>query len=517
MGINHKKSIVVNFLFIYMQFYCTFVAPCKKIVLGEKITLRFFKGREYTLNEYQWNYFVINLDNPMNMLKILSVALLGICVFFCSCKKEKLSVNNDPSVVDITVCNSKGENLENIIVKMYDETIYEAFKEEQTTKALCEVVTDKNGKATFILDRQKWFAGTQSRELMFVVMETLNATNYEWWSKGGTVTAGNKQSFKIVVDKQLAVQEEEKGEEPVESPFLIENGVLTGIKDPALSHVVLPAGVKSIAPGAFWESNVESLILNEGLESIGVQAFARSKKLASVSFPSSLKVIDAHAFEDCVALADLDLSNTKVEEIGSNAFRETGLKTLSFPASLKKIASQAFLKTQLDNVVLPEGVQEIGNEAFREVTTLKSITIPNYIQKIGERAFYACTQLTDINYTGSMKLGEGVVENAAFEDCQALIRIILPQSISEVKSGVFIGCASLKEIILPKSVRKIGSYGLRTNSVEKIVFQGDEVPEVEETSLPFLEILTSIVVPKGRLKDYKAAYPDYQKIITEIP
>lgn len=58
----------------------------------------------------------------MNMLKILSVALLGICVFFCSCKKEKLSVNNDPSVVDITVCNSKGENLENIIVKMYDET-----------------------------------------------------------------------------------------------------------------------------------------------------------------------------------------------------------------------------------------------------------------------------------------------------------------------------------------------------------------------------------------------------------
>ncbi len=448
----------------------------------------------------------------MNMLKILSVALLGICVFFCSCKKEKLSVNNDPSVVDITVCNSKGENLENIIVKMYDETTYEAFKEKQTTKALCEVVTDKNGKATFILDRQKWFAGIQSRELMFVVMETLNATNYEWWSRGGTVTAGNKQSFKIVVDKQPAAQETES------SQLLIENGVLTGIKDPALSHVVLPAEVKSIASGAFWESNVESLVLNEGLESIGSQAFARSKKLASVSFPSSLKVIEAHAFEDCVALTDLNLSNTKVEEISSNAFRETGLKTVAFPASLKKIASQAFLKTQLDNVVLPEGVQEIGSEAFREVTTLKSITVPNNIQKIGERAFYACTQLANVNYTGSVKLAEGVVENAAFEDCQALTQISLPQSVVEIQEGIFIECANLEQIILPASVKKIGSYGLRTNHhLEKIVFMGEKAPELKETSLPFVDDLTSIVVPKGKLKEYQDAYTDYKGIMTENP
>lgn len=448
----------------------------------------------------------------MNMLKILSVALLGICVFFCSCKKEKLSVNNDPSVVDITVCNSKGENLENIIVKMYDETTYEAFKEKQTTKALCEVVTDKNGKATFVLDRQKWFAGTQSRELMFVVMETLNATNYEWWSRGGTVTAGNKQSFKIVVDKQPAAQETES------SQLLIENGVLTGIKDPALSHVVLPAEVKSIASGAFWESNVESLVLNEGLESIGAQAFARSKKLASVSFPSSLKVIEAHAFEDCVALTDLNLSNTKVEEISSNAFRETGLKTVAFPASLKKIASQAFLKTQLDNVMLPEGVQEIGSEAFREVTTLKSITVPNNIQKIGERAFYLCTLLADVKYTGSVKLAEGVVENAAFEDCQALTQISLPQSVVEIQEGIFIECANLEQIILPASVKKIGSYGLRTNHhLEKIVFMGEKAPELKETSLPFVDDLTSIVVPKGKLKEYEAAYADYKKIMTETP
>ena len=455
----------------------------------------------------------------MNMLKILSVALLGMCVLFLSCKKERLSVNNDPSVVEITVCNPKGEPLGNTIVKMYDETTYEAFKEKQTTKALWEVVTDKNGKATFVLERQKWFVRTQYRELMFVVLETLDAANYEWWSKGGTVTAGKKQSFKIVVNRQEAAKEIEKREEqPEESPFLIENGVLKGIKDPTLSQVIIPAEVKSIAPGAFWESNVESLVLNEGLESIGVQAFARSKKLASVSFPSSLKIIEKHAFEDCVSLTKVNLSHTAVEEIGSNAFRETGVNKVAFPVSLKKIGSQAFLQTQLENVVLPVSVEEIEPEAFREVVSLKSITLPNNIQMIGWQAFYGCTKLANVNYAGSMKSAEGVVESAAFEGCEALTRIILPQSIAEVQEGVFIECNKLTQIILPENVKKIGGYGLRTNyPVEKIVFKSGNAPEVEDTSLPFVDDLTFIVVPKGKLKEYKAAYADYQKIMTENP
>ncbi|WP_308762369.1 leucine-rich repeat domain-containing protein [uncultured Bacteroides sp.] len=428
-------------------------------------------------------------------------------------------MNNDPSVVEITVCNPKGEPLGNTIVEMYDETTYEAFKEKQTTKALWEVVTDKNGKATFVLERQKWFVRTLYRELMFVVLETLDAANYEWWSKGGTVTAGKKQSFKIVVNRQEAAKEIEKREEqPEGSPFLIENGVLKGIKDPTLSQVIIPAEVKSIAPEAFWESNVESLVLNEGLESIGVQAFARSKKLASVSFPSSLKVIEKHAFEDCVSLTKVNLSHTAVEEIGSNAFRETGVNKVAFPVSLKKIGSQAFLKTQLENVVLPVSVEEIGPEAFREVVSLKSITLPNNIQKIGWQAFYGCTKLANVNYAGSMKSAEGVVESAAFEGCEALTRIILPQSIAEVQEGVFIECNKLTQIILPENVKKIGGYGLRTNyPVEKIVFKSRKAPEVEDSSLPFVDDLTSIVVPKGKLEEYKAAYADYQKIMTEKP
>ena len=50
-------------------------------------------------------------------------------------------------------------------------------------------------------------------------------------------------------------------------------------------------------------------------------------------------------FEDCVALTEVDLSKTALQEISSDAFRETGLKKVTLPASLKKIGSQAFLGT----------------------------------------------------------------------------------------------------------------------------------------------------------------------------
>lgn len=337
----------------------------------------------------------------MDMFKFLSFILLGMCLLFGGCKKENPSVNSDSSIVEITVCTSKGELLENQVVRMYDEATYEAFKENHTTKALCELTTDKSGKVSFILENKKWFSGVSSREFMFVVLDAIDAGNYNWWSRGGTITAGKKHSFRIEIDRKNIA--ENPGLSTDESKLVLEDGVLKGLKDPSLTRLVLPASVKSIAPGAFWESKIESLVLNEGVESIGLQAFAKSQKLTSVTFPSSLKRIGEHAFEDCSALTEINLSKVNLEEIGSSAFRD-----------------------------------------------------------------YACSKL--------------------------------------------------KEIILPKYVRRIKDYGLRTNyKLDRIRFEGDEVPEIGNYSLPFLESITEIMVPKGKLSLYKAKYQDYQSIIIETP
>ena len=78
-----------------------------------------------------------------------------------------------------------------------------------------------------------------------------------------------------------------------------------------------------------------------------------------------------------MALTEVDLSKTALQEISSDAFRETGLKKVTLPASLKKIGLQAFLGTHLEEVVFSAELQEIDDEAFRGVVELTSVTLSN--------------------------------------------------------------------------------------------------------------------------------------------
>ena len=332
----------------------------------------------------------------MNIIKFVSVALWSMCMLFLSCKKENPSLNETPATVEIFVCNSKGEPLENKTVGLYDESRYTDFQKDRTVKPLAEVITNQKGIAHFVLESRPWFVKGTSAELMFVVQELQDASNYKWWSRGGTVTLGKAHSFKIEVVHQDGAggdetTEEKPGEdagENVESPFVIENGILTGIKDPSLTQVVLPAESENHRFWGFQRLSYRIFrLLNEGLETIELQAFSGSQKLASVVFPASLKEIGGHAFEDCVALTEIDLSKTALQEISSDAFRETGLKKVAFPASLKKIGSQAFLGTHLEEVVFSAELQEIDDEAFTGVAELTSVTLSNNIQRIGYRAF----------------------------------------------------------------------------------------------------------------------------------
>lgn len=185
----------------------------------------------------------------MDMFKFLSFILLGMCLLFGGCKKENPSVNSDSSIVEITVCTSKGELLENQVVRMYDEATYEAFKENHTTKALCELTTDKSGKVSFILENKKWFSGVSSREFMFVVLDAIDAGNYNWWSRGGTITAGKKHSFRIEIDRKNIA--ENPGLSTDESKLVLEDGVKEGSFSPFFDSSCIAGKCKKYCSRSF--------------------------------------------------------------------------------------------------------------------------------------------------------------------------------------------------------------------------------------------------------------------------
>lgn len=67
--------------------------------------------------------------------------------------------------------------------------------------------------------------------------------------------------------------------------------------------LAVPSSVKEIKEGAFKSTRISSIMMDEGIESIGAYAFAYNSVLSGdIYIPSSVKTIDGTAFDHCYGL-----------------------------------------------------------------------------------------------------------------------------------------------------------------------------------------------------------------------
>lgn len=95
------------------------------------------------------------------------------------------------------------------------------------------------------------------------------------------------------------------------------------------------------------------LVIPNGTDKIGVNAFYNYKRLDSVTIPSSVTLIDEGAFYGC-----------------------TGLKS----------------------VMIPNGVTSVNMDAFRGCSKLQSIDFPSSILVLGRNILNGCTSLTSVTF-----------------------------------------------------------------------------------------------------------------------
>lgn len=444
----------------------------------------------------------------MNKLFLSLLLLISSVLNFSSCKKK--DIPNKESLyttVEITVKNEQGKNISGVYVKMFDEKTYSLFKEDHTTKAQAESITNKDGIAVFTLENSKWFKLNESAELMFSVLEETDSNNYQFSSKGGTIKKNSKTKFTIILPEKAI---------PSVSSLIIENNVLKGITDKSLTSIVLPSYVRGIADNAFNMSSITEITLNDGIESIGDGCFLKSK-IKNINFPSSLKYIGRAAFQDCTQLESADMSITQIETIMEAAFLDSGIKNIVLPKNLKKISSESFSGTaNLNSIIISESIKEIGSRAFYK-SGLENITLPNTLEKIGYMSFAECHKLSAVKKASGTIADKGIVDTGAFQNCVSLTEVNIPDNISYLKGYTFIGCEKLNKIFLPKSLKAIGEQGLRTNhNVGIIVFNSSAVPDfINENGdkiynvLPFVEYINEISVPKQNVDEYKSKWTDY--------
>lgn len=99
----------------------------------------------------------------------------------------------------------------------------------------------------------------------------------------------------------------------------------------------------------------------------------------------------------------------------------------------------------------------IGDGAFNWCESLESITIPDSVTSIGEGAFCCCAKLTSITIPDGVKS----IGNYAFAECTALESITIPDSVLSIGYSAFEGCTALKNITIPGSVLSIGDNAFK--------------------------------------------------------
>lgn len=98
-------------------------------------------------------------------------------------------------------------------------------------------------------------------------------------------------------------------------------------------------------------------------------------------------------------------------------------------------------------------VSAIGKQAFEKCESLYSITMPESIMEIGELAFNGCINLSKVVLPKNITYISGFM----FDACSSIESIIIPDSVTDINACAFYGCSSLKSIVLPNSVKSIGN------------------------------------------------------------
>ncbi|WP_144268102.1 leucine-rich repeat domain-containing protein [Demequina sp. NBRC 110055] len=149
------------------------------------------------------------------------------------------------------------------------------------------------------------------------------------------------------------------------------------------TSLTVPSTVKVIDARAFQDADeLATVNLTDGLTAIEDRAFADADALTSITFPVNLRTIAPRAFEHASALATVDLG--LVSSIGTSAFASTALTTLTLPPTLTSTGEQAFaFIPTLTEVTIKGDMTALGNFAFLDDTHLSKVVLHDRADRLG--------------------------------------------------------------------------------------------------------------------------------------
>ena len=155
--------------------------------------------------------------------------------------------------------------------------------------------------------------------------------------------------------------------------------------------VVFPSTLKKIGKQAFCYSDLRSFSF-AGNETVEVEEFAFSEtSMEEIVVPANIKNIPDGCFGDNIYNKSIVIEEG-VETIGNYAFQDNQYATsIKIPGTVKTIGENAFSgEMRVEQLIIEEGVKTISYRAFDSFEALTEVTLPKSIESIGEEAFIRC-------------------------------------------------------------------------------------------------------------------------------
>lgn len=290
------------------------------------------------------------------------------------------------------------------------------------------------------------------------------------------------------------------------------------------------------APWSWLRGQIEEVIIDEGITSIGNYAFYQFSEMESLVFPSSITKCGKDAFAYCtntprVYITDLE-AWLKVD------WGNVGTCGISQPTMS---GGYLYLNGELlDDVYIPSSITTLRTNVFMKNYGITSIHIPSSVTDFQPNAMSNCTYLTDIYYEGDMaewcrvKLESSTAlwtkEGADLWINNQLVsgKITIPSSVTKIGTYTFAYLSKITDVVIPNSVTKIESSafyedaGMRTleigtncTSIDTYAFSGctglQQIrvkatipPTIASNTFENISKNIPVIVPKGSLSRYQS-------------
>ena len=190
-------------------------------------------------------------------------------------------------------------------------------------------------------------------------------------------------------------------------------------------------------------------------------------------------------------------NGTKLQAIDGNGI------TWNFTVSNKRAINVYYESGDLlENLVIPSTLKgcpvtslynEYRKNIFEKSTNnaIKKIIIPDSVTNIGTSAFYNCEALTSIKIPDSVTS----IESYAFLDCYKLSDLSIGNKVKSIGYEAFQNCTSLTSITIPASVTNIGDYAFFGCTALTSVTIPVSVTSIGSSTFSGCTALTSITIP----------------------